>query len=218
MRDYLNAHAPRAMAVVDPLKVVLTNYEGEEEIDFSINQTDENAGTRKVTFGKELYIERSDFALEPPPKYYRLKPDGYVRLKNAYIIHCDEVVTDERGEVTEVRCSYVPDSHSGADTSGIKAKGVIHWVNARTCADAVLKQYDHLLRDADYAGQDFSERMNTESEHIFQAKAEPYLVDAPEGEAFQLLRTGYYKKCTENGKLCLSEIVSLKDNFNKGGK
>ena len=218
VRDYLNAHAPRAMAVVDPLKVVLTNYEGEEEIDFSINQTDENAGTRKVTFGKELYIERSDFALEPPPKYYRLKPDGYVRLKNAYIIHCDEVVTDERGEVTEVRCSYVPDSHSGADTSGIKAKGVIHWVNARTCADAVLKQYDHLLRDADYAGQDFSERMNTESEHIFQAKAEPYLVDAPEGEAFQLLRTGYYKKCTENGKLCLSEIVSLKDNFNKGGK
>ena len=218
VRDYLNAHAPRAMAVVDPLKVVLTNYEGEEEIDFSINQTDENAGTRKVTFGKELYIERSDFALEPPPKYYRLKPDGYVRLKNAYIIHCDEVVTDERGEVTEVRCSYVPDSHSGADTSGIKAKGVIHWVNARTCADAVLKQYDHLLRDADYAGQDFSERMNTESEHIFQAKAEPYLVDAPEGVAFQLLRTGYYKKCTENGKLCLSEIVSLKDNFNKGGK
>lgn len=218
VRDYLNAHAPRAMAVVDPLKVVLTNYEGEEEIDFSINQTDENAGTRKVTFGKELYIERSDFALEPPPKYYRLKPDGYVRLKNAYIIHCDEVVTDERGEVTEVLCSYVPDSHSGADTSGIKAKGVIHWVNARTCADAVLKQYDHLLRDADYAGQDFSERMNTESEHIFQAKAEPYLVDAPEGEAFQLLRAGYYKKCTENGKLCLSEIVSLKDNFNKGGK
>lgn len=218
VRDYLNAHAPRAMAVVDPLKVVITNYEGEEEIDFSINQTDENAGTRKVKFGRELYIERSDFALEAPPKYYRLKPDGYVRLKNAYIIHCDEAVTDEKGEVVEVRCSYVPDSHSGADTSGIKAKGVIHWVNARTCADAVLKQYDHLLRDADYAGQDFSERMNTESEHIFHAKAEPYLAEAPDGEAFQLLRTGYYKKCTENGMLCLSEIVSLKDNFNKGGK
>ena len=218
VRDYLNAHAPRAMAIVDPLKIVITNYEGDEEIDFDINQTDENAGTRKIKFGKELYIERSDFELNPPPKYYRLKPDGYVRLKNAYIIHCDEVVTDEKGEVKEVRCSYVPNSHSGADTSGIKAKGVIHWVNAQTCVDAVLKQYDHLLRDADYAGQDFSERMNLDSEHIFSAKAEPYLLGAQEGEAFQLMRTGYYKKCTENGKLCLSEIVSLKDNFNKGGK
>lgn len=218
VRDYLNAHAPRAMAVVEPLKVVLTNYEGEEEIDFEINQTDENAGTRKVKFGREIYIEKSDFALEPPPKYYRLKPDGYVRLKNAYIIHCDEVITDEHGEVKEVRASYVPNSHSGADTSGIKAKGVIHWVNALTCVDAVVKRYDHLLRDADYAGQDFSERMNLNSEHVFYGKAEPYLQEVPDGAAFQLMRTGYYKKCTEGGTLCLSEIVSLKDNFNKGGK
>ena len=218
VRDYLNAHAPRAMAVVDPLKIVLTNYEGEEEVDFEINQTDENAGTRKIKFGRELYIERSDFELNPPPKYYRLKPDGYVRLKNAYIIHCDEVITDETGKVTEVRCSYVPNSHSGEDTSGIKVKGVVHWVNAHDCVDATLKQYDHLLRDADYAGQDFSERMNLDSEHIFAVKAEPYLAQAPDGQAFQLMRTGYYKKCTENGKLCLSEIVSLKDNFNKGGK
>ena len=215
VRDYLNAHAPRAMAVVEPLKLVITNYEGEEEIDFDVNQTDPEAGTRKIKFGKELYIEQSDFSLDPPPKYHRLKIGGYARLKNAYIVRCDEAVQNEVGEVTEIRCTYFPESHSGHDTSGIKAKGVLHWVNAQTCRDAELRRYDHLLRDADYAGQDFSERMNLDSEHIFFAKAEPYLCEAEEGAAFQLMRTGYYKKCTENGKLVLSEIVSLKDNFNK---
>lgn len=215
VRDWLNARASRAMAVVNPLKLTITNYEGSEEVDFEINQTDPEAGTRKVTFGKTLYIERSDFALNPPPKYYRGKLGGYVRLKNAYIVRCDEVKTDENGEVTEVLCTYFPESRSGNDTSGLKAKGVVHWVNAETCVDAVLKQYDHLLRDADYAGQDFSERMNTESEHIFSAKAEPYLTEVSENTAFQLMRTGYYKTCREGDKLCLSEIVSLKDNFNK---
>lgn len=215
VREYLNARAPRAMAVVDPLKLVITNYEGEEEIDFEVNQLDPEAGTRKVTFGKELYIERGDFSLDPPPKYHRLKIGGVARLKNAYIVRCDEAVTDEAGNVTEIRCTYLPESRSGQDTSGVKAKGVLHWVNAGTCVDAVLKQYDLLLRDADYAGQDFSERINLSSEHIFAAKAEPYLAEAPENTAFQLMRTGYYKTCRDGGKLCLSEIVSLKDNFNK---
>ena len=215
VREYLNARAPRAMAVVDPLKLVITNYEGEEEIDFEVNQLDPEAGTRKVTFGKELYIERGDFSLDPPPKYHRLKIGGVARLKNAYIVRCDEAVTDEAGNVTEIRCTYLPESRSGNDTSGVKAKGVLHWVNAGTCVDAVLKQYDLLLRDADYAGQDFSERINLSSEHIFAAKAEPYLAEAPENTAFQLMRTGYYKTCRDGGKLCLSEIVSLKDNFNK---
>ena len=215
VREYLNARAPRAMAVVDPLKLVITNYEGEEEIDFEVNQLDPEAGTRKVTFGKELYIECGDFSLDPPPKYHRLKIGGVARLKNAYIVRCDEAVTDEAGNVTEIRCTYLPESRSGHDTSGVKAKGVLHWVNAGTCVDAVLKQYDLLLRDADYAGQDFSERINLSSEHIFAAKAEPYLAEAPENTAFQLMRTGYYKTCRDGGKLCLSEIVSLKDNFNK---
>ena len=215
VREYLNAHAPRAMAVVDPLKLTITNYEGSEEIDFEINQLDENAGTRKVKFGKTLYIEKGDFSLDPPPKYFRLKIGGFVRLKNAYIVRADEVVKDEHGNVIEVKCTYFPESKSGNDTSGIKAKGVLHWVNAETAVDAELRQYDHLLKDAEYAGQDFSERMNADSEHIFAAKAEPYLAAASEGEAFQLMRTGYYKKCTEKGKLILSEIVSLKDNFNK---
>ena len=215
VREYLNAHAPRAMAVVEPLKMTITNYEGSEEIDFDINQLDGNAGTRKVKFGKTLYIEKNDFSLDPPPKYFRLKIGGFVRLKNAYIVRADEAVKDKDGRVTEVRCTYFPESKSGNDTSGIKAKGVLHWVNAETCVDAELRQYDHLLKDAEYAGQDFSERMNSDSEHIFAAKAEPYLAASDEGEAFQLMRTGYYKKCTEQGKLVLSEIVSLKDNFNK---
>ncbi len=215
VREYLNTHAPRAMAVLDPLKVTLVNYEGSEEVDFDINQLDPQAGVRKIAFGKTLYVEKSDFALDPPPKYYRFKIGGYVRLKNAYIVRCDEAVQDERGEVVELRCTYFPESRSGSDTSGIKAKGVVHWVNAETAVDAVVKQYDYLLNDAEYAGQDFSERMNYDSEHVFSAKAEPYLNEAADGSAFQLMRTGYYKKCTEQGKLCLSEIVSLKDNFNK---
>lgn len=214
IRDYLNKNAPRAMAVTEPLKLTITNYEGSEEIDFEINQTDETAGTRKISFGKTLYIERSDFSLDPPPKYHRLKIGGYARLKNAYIVRCDEAVT-ENGEVTEIKCTYFPESRSGADTSGIKAKGVLHWVNAETCVSAVLKQYSHLLKDAEYAGQDFSERMNENSERVFEVKAEPYLLQAAEGTAFQLMRTGYYKTCREGEKLCLSEIVSLKDNFNK---
>ena len=215
IRDYLNAHAPGAMAVAEPLKLVITNYEGSEEVDFDINQLDPGAGTRKVRFSGELYIDGSDFSLDPPPKYHRLKLGGNVRLKNAYIIRADEVVKDENGNVTEVRCTYFPESRSGNDKSGIKAKGVIQWVDAATCVDAVLKQYDHLLKDADYAGQDFNERLNRDSEHIFAAKAEPYLAEVPEGSDFQLLRVGYYKTCRDGEKLCLSEIVSLKDNFNK---
>ncbi len=215
VRDWLNVRAPRAMAIVDPIRLVITNYEGSEEVDFDINQTVEDAGTRKVTFGRELYIERSDFSLDPPPKYYRGKIGGYVRLKNAYIVRCDEAITDEQGNVVEVRATYLPDSRSGADTSGVKAKGVIQWVNAACCVDAVIKQYGPLLRDADYAGQDFSERMNRESERIFMGKAEPYLFEVEEGTAFQLMRTGYYKTCREGDKLCLSEIVSLKDNYNR---
>ena len=138
-----------------------------------------------------------------------------MRLKNAYIVRCDEAITDENGNVVEVKATYLPDSRSGSDTSGVKAKGVIHWVDARTCKDVEVRRYEHLLRDADYAGQDFSERMNENSEHILSGKAEPYLAEAEEGTAFQLMRTGYYKKCTEGEKLVLSEIVSLKDNFNK---
>lgn len=214
IRDYLNLHAERAMAVSEPLKVTLTNFpDNTEEEDFEINPNDEAAGTRKITVSQHIWIDREDFSLNPPPKYFRLKVGGYVRLKNAYIIRCDEAVTDENGEVTELKCSYEPSSRSGNDTSGIKVKGVIHWVNAEDCVDCEIRKYDYLLKDAEYAGQDFSERMNYDSVHVFNGKAEKYLAKVADGTSFQLMRKGYYKKLTENGKLVLSEIVSLKDGY-----
>ena len=214
IRDYLNMHAERAMAVFEPLKVTITNFpDGEEEEDFEINPNDESAGKRKITVSKNIYIDAEDFSLDPPPKYFRLKVGGYVRLKNAYIIRCDEVVTDENGKVTELKCSYVPESRSGNDTSGIKVKGVIHWVDAATAVECEIRKYDYLLKDAAYPGQDFSERMNYDSVHVFNGKAEKYLAEVADGTSFQLMRKGYYKKITENGKLVLSEIVSLKDGY-----
>lgn len=214
IRDYLNMHAERAMAVFEPLKVTITNFpDGEEEEDFEINPNDESAGKRKITVSKNIYIDAEDFSLDPPPKYFRLKVGGYVRLKNAYIIRCDEVVTDENGKVTELKCSYVPESRSGNDTSGIKVKGAIHWVDAATAVDCEIRKYDYLLKDAAYPGQDFSERMNYDSVHVFNGKAEKYLAEVADGTSFQLMRKGYYKKITEKGKLVLSEIVSLKDGY-----
>ena len=216
IRDNLNENAERAMAVLNPLKVTLTNYEGEEMLDSAIHPLKPELGTRKVAFSNVVYIDSADFSLDPPPKYQRLKPDGYVRLKGAYIIHCDEVVQDENGNVVELKCSYVPESRSSNDTSGLKVRGTIQWVDGKTGVDAEIRKYGVLLKDADYPGQDFGERMNLDSEHIFQGKAEPYLADSADGKQFQLMRIGYYKKCVdENGKLVLSEIVSLKDNFNK---
>ena len=213
-RDFLNTEAERAMAVLSPVKVVLTNFpEGKtEELEFDINPNKQELGKRTITISREIYIEKEDFSVCPPPKYFRLKKDGYVRLKNAYIIKCDDFDTDKDGNVTEIRCSLVPDSHSGCDTSGIKCKGTIHWVDANNCVPVTVKKYDYLLKDAAYAGQDFSERMNYDSVHVFNGFAEPYLASAEEGKAFQLLRTGYYKKAKGN-PLTLGEIVSLKDGY-----
>ncbi len=216
IRDNLNENAERAMAVLEPLKVTITNYEGEEMLEAAIHPLKPELGTRQVAFSNTVYIDKADFSLDPPPKYQRLKQDGYVRLKGAYIIHCDEVVQDENGEIVELKCSYVPESRSSNDTSGLKVRGTIQWVDGKTGVDAEIRKYGVLLKDADYPGQDFGERMNLDSEHIFQGKAEPYLAESADGKQFQLMRIGYYKKCVnENGKLVLSEIVSLKDNFNK---
>ncbi|MBQ7948987.1 MAG: glutamine--tRNA ligase/YqeY domain fusion protein, partial [Clostridia bacterium] len=188
IRDNLNENAERAMAVLNPLKVTLTNYEGEEMLDSAIHPLKPELGTRKVAFSNVVYIDSADFSLDPPPKYQRLKPDGYVRLKGAYIIHCDEVVQDENGNVVELKCSYVPESRSSNDTSGLKVRGTIQWVDGKTGVDAEIRKYGVLLKDADYPGQDFGERMNLDSEHIFQGKAEPYLADRADGKPFQLMR------------------------------
>ncbi len=216
IRDNLNENAERAMAVLEPLKVTITNYEGEESVEAAIHPLKPELGTREVAFSNVVYIDRADFSLDPPPKYQRLKRDGYVRLKGAYIIHCDDVVLDDEGAVVELKCSYVPESRSSNDTSGLKVRGTIQWVDGKTGVDVEIRKYAPLLKDAEYAGQDFTERMNLDSEKIYQGKAEPYLAASEDGKQFQLMRVGYYKKCVdESGKLVLSEIVSLKDNFNK---
>lgn len=214
VRDYLNEHAERAMVVVDPIKVIIDNYSGEEELDFETMPQKENSPIRKISFSNELYISSEDFSLDPPPKYFRLKEGGYVRLKNAYIVKCESVEYADNGAIAALHCSYIPESRSGNDTSGMKVKGTIQWVNARDCIDVELKKYDYLLKDAEYAGQDFNDRMNYDSVHSFNAKAEKYIESVKSGESFQLLRIGYYKKnVTKEGKIELGEIVSLKDAF-----
>ncbi|MBE7089201.1 MAG: glutamine--tRNA ligase/YqeY domain fusion protein [Clostridiales bacterium] len=217
IREYLNLHAERAMGVLKPLKVTITNYpDGKsEEVEFDINPNEEVKRSRNITFSKNIYIDADDFSLNPPPKYFRLKKDGMVRLKSAYIIKCDDVILDDNGEVKELLCSYIPESRSGSDTSGIKVKGVIQWVNADTCKDVEIRKYGYLLNDEEYAGQDFSERMNKNSLTVYNGKVEPYLFETGDERPFQLMRTGYFKLLETEGKTVVSEIVSLKDNFNK---
>ena len=217
IREYLNLHAERAMGVLKPLKVTITNYPDDkcEEVEFDINPNEEIKRSRNITFSKNIYIDADDFSLNPPPKYFRLKKDGMVRLKSAYIIKCDDVILDDNGEVKELLCSYIPESRSGSDTSGVKVKGVIQWVNADTCKDVEIRKYGYLLNDEEYAGQDFSERMNKNSLTIYNGKVEPYLFETGDERPFQLMRTGYFKLLETEGKTIVSEIVSLKDNFNK---
>lgn len=216
VRDNLNRTANRVMAVFDPLKVVLTNYEGCEQLSVEDNPNAEVVTYRSVPFSKELYIDRSDFALVPPPKYYRLKPDGYVRLKGAYIIHCDEVVLDDNGEVAELHCSVVHNSKSGEDTSGIKVKGVIQWVDASSSVDVTVRKLQSLLTDVVDGVTDFNERFNEQSMQVVNAKVEPSLLSAKVEDRFQFMRVGYYvlDKDSTADKLVFNEIVGLKDSFN----
>lgn len=216
IRDVLNAEAERAMAVINPVKLTITNYQGEEDLDFEINPMDENAGTRPVKFTGSVYIDRDDFALVPPPKYKRLTKGANVRLKAAYIVRCDDVILDENGEVQEILCTYFPETRSGSGIqTDIKAKGVIHWVDAKYGKVAEFRKYRPLLKDEEYPDQDYAERLDKDSEQIFTGVCEPRLDECAEDTPFQLMRTGYYKKRIIDGKLVLTEIVTLKDNFNK---
>ena len=218
VRDNLNQNTDRVLAVFDPLKVVLTNYDGSEELAVENNPNAENVTCRNVPFSRELYIDRSDFALVPPPKYYRLKPDGYVRLKGAYIIHCDEALTDSEGNVTELHCSVVPNSKSGNDESGIKVKGVIQWVDVATCVDVTVRKLQSLLTDPVDGITDFNQRFNQDSMKLVSAKVEPSLKNAKVGDKFQFMRVGYYvlDRDSKDGQLVFNEIVGLKDGFKAG--
>lgn len=215
VRDNLNMTADRVMAVLEPLKVVLTNVEDKEVLEVENNPNAETVTHRQVTFGKNIYIDRSDFALVPPPKYFRLKPDGYVRLKGAYIIHCDEVVYNDSGDVDYLKCSIVPDSKSGSDTSGMKVKGVIQWVDADNCVDLEVRQLESLLTDVVDGVTDFTERFNNNSMVIVKGKGEKCLADSMEGKTYQFMRIGYYvydKDSTDDVKV-FNRVVGLKDGF-----
>jgi glutaminyl-tRNA synthetase len=195
VRDELNRTAPRRLVVLRPIKVVLTNYpEGKtEELDAINNPEDPNTGTRKIPFGRELYIERDDFMETPPPKYFRLRPGGEVRLKYAYIIRCEEAVKDDAGNVIELRCSVDLDSKSGGPTAGRKVKGTIHWVSASHAIEAEVRLYDRLFSvpepDAD---GDFKAVINSDSLEVAKAKGEPALANARQGERYQFERLGYF--------------------------
>lgn len=216
IRDNLNENAERAMAVLNPLKLTITNYSGEETLSFDKNPMKEGVGERQIKFTGTVYIDRDDFSLNPPPKYKRLQKGGFVRLKSAYIVRCDEVKLDKNGEAEELLCTYFPETKSGLNAqTDIKAKGVIQWVDAKYGIDTVFKQYQPLLLDEQYPDQDYAERLNKNSEKTIYGKAESYISECVDDKPFQLMRTGYYKKCTDGGRLMLTEIVSLKDNFNK---
>ena len=195
MRDEFNRTSARRLAVLRPIKVVLMNYpEGKvEQLDAVNNPEDVNAGTRKIPFGRELFIERDDFMESPPPKYFRLRPGGEVRLKYAYIIKCEEVMKDKDGNVIELRCTADLESKAGGATSNRKVKGTIHWVSAAHAIDAEARLYDRLFSapDPDAAG-DFKSFINPGSLEVVTAKCEPSLADAGSEERYQFERLGYF--------------------------
>ncbi len=212
VRDYLNQYAQRAMAVTSPIKVILTNLSAPEECEIENNPNKPEEGTRTITLTHELYIDGSDFSLAPPPKYHRLKLDGYVRLKGAYIIKCDKVETDNEGNILHLECSIVENSKSGCDQSGLKVKGVIQWVSAKYNTPLTLRKLDSLLLDGE---GDFINRLNYESLKEIPALGEPSLASAPKESRFQFMRMGYYVRDLKSDLPVFNEIVGLKDTFNK---
>lgn len=222
VREDLNRNAHRRMVVFDPLKVVITNYKqgGEEIVQSENNPEDKTTGVRDIPFSNELYIEREDFMENPPKKYFRLSPGQMVRLKSAYIIKCDEVVKDEKGNVTELHCSYIPESKSGHDTSGINVKGTLHWVSVKHAITAEVRLYDRLFRVEDPSSEegDFKDYINPESLHTIKAVyAEPALAKAKFDEAYQFIRKGYFVLDIDSSTsgMVFNRTVGLKDAWAK---
>ncbi len=222
VREVLNKTALRAMAVLDPVKVTLSNFP-ENQVDWlpmENNPEDVEGGTRLVPFSNQLYIEREDFSENPPPKYFRLAPGQLVRLKGAYIIKCDEVIKNKKtGEVIEIVCSYFPESKSGQDTSGLKVKGTLHWVEASHAVTAEIRDYDRLFTVPEPTADediDFLSFVNKDSLKInVSAKVEPSLLNAPVGQTYQFLRQGYYckDKDSRSDLPVFNRTVGLKDSF-----
>lgn len=221
VREHLNKIALRRMVVFEPLKMVISNYpDTVEMLDSENNPEDPAAGNRKIPFSKELYIEREDFMENPPKKYFRLAPGQMVRLKNAYIVTCEEVIKDAAGTVTEVVCTYLPESKSGSDTSGIHVKGTLHWVSIAHAVTAEVRLYDRLFTIEDVAGAegDFKEHINEHSLTVIShAYAEPALLDDKTDDRYQFIRKGYFilDKDSSAGKPVFNRTVTLKDGWAK---
>jgi glutaminyl-tRNA synthetase len=221
VREDLNKIALRRMVVFDPIKVVLTNYNEENEfVSVEDNPEDANGSFRDVPFSKELYIEKDDFMENPPKKFFRLYPGGMVRLKGAYIIKCDEVVKDDAGNIIQLNCSYIPESKSGNDTSNIKVKGTLHWVSVAHAITAEVRLYDRLFKVEDPSSEagDFKDYINENSLEIIPAVyAEPALKNALQDERYQFLRKGYFAldKYSSEEKLIFNRTVTLKDTWAK---
>ncbi len=222
IREHLNRIAQRRMAVLDPVKLVITNYPGgqTEQLPTENNPEDKEAGSRMIPFSGTLWIEKEDFMELPAKKWFRLAPGAMVRLKSAYIIRCDDFVKDANGNLTEILASYIPESKSGADSSGIHVKGTIHWLSAAHAATAEIRLYDRLFKTENPAMEegDFKDYINQESLHIIgKAFIEPSLKNAAPGEKFQFIRKGYFCLDTDStaDRLVFNRTVTLKDGWVK---
>jgi glutaminyl-tRNA synthetase len=222
IREDLKLKTLRSMAVVRPLKVVITNYpEGQvEQLEAENNSENEEMGSRMIPFSREIYIEQDDFMEVPPPKYHRLYPGNEVRLKHAYFIKCEEVIKNEAGEVIELRCTYDPETKSGSGFTGRKVKGTIHWVEASQAQAAEFRHFEPLLVDDEAnADKPFLERINPDSLEVLQGYVEQGMADSQGGDKFQFFRHGYYNvdaKLSGEDKLVFNRIVSLKSSFDPG--
>ena len=224
IRDELNTAAQRRVAVLHPVKVVITNYPEDKEEYFELPNIPKNeeAGVRKVPFTRELYIDADDFAEVPPPKFFRMKPDGEVRLMGAYIVKCNEVVKDEQGNVVELRCTADLETGNGNPVDGRKVKGTIHWVSAKYAIDATVRLYDYLFSLENVndvpEGTNYLDYLNPNSlTELHNCKLEPALAEAKTGDKFQFVRTGYFCKDSKDEGV-FNQIVGLKDSWAKEAK
>ena len=226
IREDLNKRANRVSAVLDPVKVVITNYPEDqvEMVSIENNPEDENAGTHEMPFCREIYIERADFMENPPKKYFRMSPGNEVRLKAAYIVKCTECIKDAEGNITEIHCEYDPETKSGMPGSMRKVKGTLHWVSARHCKDAEVRLYDRLFNVENPSAEDcdFRELLNPDSLKVIEnAKIEPFLAETGKsGDHYQFQRTGYFTVDPDSTaeKLVFNRTISLKDSWAKEQK
>lgn len=226
VRDDLNRIATRVMGVINPVKVVITNYPEDkvETVTMENNPEQEGSGVHEMPFSRELFIEREDFMENPPKKFFRLAPGAEVRLKGAYIIKCEEVVKDADGNITELRCTYDPDTLSGLPGANRKVKGTLHWVSAAHAVDAEARLYDRLFdveNPAAEADRDFRDMLNPDSLVVKQIKVEPFVAEnARRGEKFQFQRIGYFTPDYDStpDRLVFNRTIGLRDTWEKEQK